>query len=183
METAPAKITKANIPGLAVGLFRESRCAHGAIADLERAGLRGDRIAIAFSAAGKKAHKEDPSKGHWGAQIAPASEYSVPWKLRRWFEQDLHHRTVEHDSGEEKTLSTRRKEDYSEVDLRDTLKVLGVAEDRILLLDQILGVNGVLVLVDAAERLREAEVILEKNAGQIRTDSATECPPVGFKPH
>jgi hypothetical protein len=178
MESAPAKIARGKVPGLAIGLFRESHSAHGAVADLESAGFGGDQIAIAFSAEGEKAHKEGSGKGHWGEETAAASEFSLAWKLRQWFEKDLHRHGVE-------SLPDQRQEHCSEVDLEGTLKGLGVAEDRILLLDQILGVNGVLVLVDARERSREAEVILEKNCGQIRSDSATERPPVavGLKAH
>jgi len=38
--------------------------------------------------------------------------------------------------------------------------------------------EGVLVLVNAGDRSKEAESILERNAGQIRTDTVTERPPL-----
>jgi hypothetical protein len=176
MATGPLKITGAIIPDLVVGLFTESHSAHGAIADLDIAGFHRDRVAIAFSAEGKKAHQEGSHKGHWGEPTPPASEYSLAWKLRHWVEGDTHRRGAEQMSGERPTggQAGHQEEQYSEVDLHDTLKGVGVPEKRILLLDQILGVDGLLVLVDARERSREARVILEKNCGQIRTGMVTE---------
>ena len=36
--------------------------------------------------------------------------------------------------------------------------------------------KGVLLLVNAGDRSKEAESIMERNSGQIRTDTATEHP-------
>ncbi len=168
METAPIKITSAIGPDLVVALFTESHSAHGAIADLESAGFRRDRVAIAFSPEGKKA-EESSHKGHWGEPTPPESEYSLAWRFRHWIEHDLHRQGAEQMSARHTSGAQHGEEEYSEVDLHSTLQVLGVPEVRIQLVDQILGVNGVLVLVDAAERTREAEVILERNCGLIRT--------------
>ena len=66
------------------------------------------------------------------------------------------------------------EESYSEVDLHDTLQAMGVAEDRILLVNRALGEHGVLVLVEAEDSMRQVQSILERNSGQIRTDSVTE---------
>jgi hypothetical protein len=175
METDPLKITQAKVSDLVVALFRESHSAHGAIADLESAGFHKDRVAIAFSAEGKKAHEEGSRKGHWGEPTTPASEYSLAWKLRRWIEGDIHRQGSEQMSAEGKNSSAGdQEEQYSEVDLHEALKGVGVPEKRILLLDQVLGIDGILILVHARERAREAQIILEKNCGQIRTDTATE---------
>jgi hypothetical protein len=169
METAPIKITGATGPDLVVALFTESHSAHGAIADLESVGFRRDRVAIAFSPEGKRA-EEISHKGHWGEPTPPESEYSLAWRFRHWIEHDLHRQGAEQMSAK-RISAVHHGEEYSEVDLHYTLEVLGVPEVRIQLVDQILGASGVLVLVDAAERTREAEVILERNCGQIRTDT------------
>jgi hypothetical protein len=175
MEPAPLKITQGKVSDLVVALFRESHSAHGAIADLENAGFHRDRVAIAFSAEGKKAQEEGSQKGHWGEATPPASEYSLAWKLRRWIEGDIHRQGAEQMSaGAGNTSAGHLEEQYSEVDLHDALKGVGVPEKRILLLDQVLGIDGILVLVHACDRAREAEIILEKNCGQIRTDTVTE---------
>jgi hypothetical protein len=170
MATPSFKITGAIIPDLVVALFTESQSAHGAIADLEEAGFGQNRVAIAFSAEGKKAQQEGSHKGHWGDETPPASEYSRAWKLRHWIEDDLHRSGAEQMSQQD-TSAVQHGEHYSELDLHETLDGLRVPEERILLFDQILGADGVLVLVDAAGRSREAQALLEKNCGQIRTDS------------
>ena len=62
MATAALKITGATVPNLVVALFTDSHSAHGAIADLESAGFHKDRVAVAFSAEGKKAQPQPPKK-------------------------------------------------------------------------------------------------------------------------
>jgi hypothetical protein len=170
MATPSFKVTGAIIPDLVVALFTESQSAHGAIADLEEAGFGQNRVAIALSAEGKKAQQEGSHKGHWGDETPPASEYSRAWKLRHWIEDDLHRSGAEQMSQQD-TSAVQHGEHYSELDLHETLEGLRVPKERILLFDQILGADGVLVLVDAAGRSREAQALLEKNCGQIRTDS------------
>jgi hypothetical protein len=167
METAPLRITRATVPDMVVALFTESHSAHGAIADLEGVGFRRDRVAVAFSPEGKSS-EESTHKGHWGETRPPMNEYSLAWRLRHWNQADIHRQGAEQLSNQGADAGLQ-EEHYSEVDLHATLRGLGVPEETVLLVDQILGVNGVLVLVDAAERSREAEVILEKNCGQIRT--------------
>ena len=64
---------------------------------------------------------------------------------------------------------------YTEVDLSDTLRVVGVAPATIGLIDREIGANGMLILVDAGDRCDEIESILERNRGMSRTVMATEC--------
>jgi hypothetical protein len=52
---------------------------------------------------------------------------------------------------------------------------MGVAEDRILLLNREIREKGVLLLVHAGDRSKEAESIMERNSGQIRTDTADQA--------
>ena len=63
---------------------------------------------------------------------------------------------------------------YTEIDLTETLRGLGVAEDTIQLLDQEMGRDGIFVLVNAGERGDEVESILDRNRGFIRTVMVTE---------
>ena len=80
-------------------------------------------------------------------------------------------------SGQDKDLSSGEPlQNYSEIDLRETLQSMGVAEDRILLLNREIREKGVLLLINAGDRSKEAESIMERNSGQIRTDTATERP-------
>ena len=80
-------------------------------------------------------------------------------------------------TGHDKDLSSGEPlENYSEIDLRETLESMGVAEDRILLLNREIREKGVLILVNSGNRSREVESIMERNSGQIRTDTVTERP-------
>ena len=62
------------------------------------------------------------------------------------------------------------------MNLHETLLKLCVIEDRIRLLKREIGPSGALVVVDANDRWNEAESILARVAGKIRTDTATERP-------
>lgn len=176
MQTPPLKLNKPIIHDLVVALFTESHSAHGAIQDLIDAGFHRDQIAVALSEAGEKATRQNPNSGHWGEQPVPSSQFSLAWKLRHWFNQDLHRRGAEQLTAANKTEESdaSQAKQYTQVDLTEALTGLGVNKDRILLIDQILGRNGVLVLVEAADHVREVQRIFEKNSGQIRTDMATE---------
>ena len=180
MKTEPRgdSLAAAGFSNLVVALFTEGKSAHGAIADLKIAGIRGDRIAVAFSAEGKQAHWEEFQPLKPGQQPLAKDNYSFAWRLRRGFEEDLHHRGAEvlaHGTADSPTDEVVAS--HCEVDLQETLRAMGVAEDRIQLLNRILGQKGVLILVDAGDHSREVQSILERNTGQIRTDSATERPP------
>ena len=162
---------------LVVALFASSQAALGALADLTDAGFSNGQISIAFSAEGKQAEL-GKTEAHYRSQDAVSEEMtSLVWKLRRGFEHDLHRSGTAQMTGQDKDLSSGEPlQNYSEIDLRETLESMGVAEDRILLLNREITENGALVLVDAGDRSKEAESIVERNSGQIRTDTATERP-------
>jgi hypothetical protein len=175
MQTEPAKhpvkIPQPTVSTLVAALFKEVKSAHGALFDLASAGIPGDQIGIAFSAAAQQAQQ---SEFDLGRHAEPKDEYRLTWRLRHGFEDDLHRRGTEQMSRENAPSMGRSERPYYLVDLHDTLRGIGAAEDRILLVDRALGMHGVLVLVEAGDRAREVQSILEKNCGQIRTDSATE---------
>jgi hypothetical protein len=101
--------------------------------------------------------------------------HSWLWTLRRSFEHDLHSLSVNLTTGEEAEVVTNAYPPYSEVELGEALRPLGVSEDRIDLLDSEIELNGLLMLVDAGSRTLEVQKILERNRGNIRTEMATEA--------
>ncbi len=161
---------------LVVALFTDRKSAHGAVADLRSAGIRRDRIAVAFSAEGRQAHRGEFEIHGAGPEDLSKSKYTLAWRLRRGFNEDLHHHGAEVLAGKQKDPADEVVDSHIEVDLQETLRDMGVAEDRIQLLNRIVGANGLLILVEAGDRSGEVQTILEKNTGQIRTDSATERP-------
>ena len=165
---------------LVVALFAGSRAAHGALADLTDAGFRNDQISIAFSAEGKQAQLGKTEAHYAGQHAVSEVRTSLDWKLRRSFEHDLHRSGTAQMTGRDKDLSSGQPlQNYSEIDLRVMLESMGVAADRIWLLNREVTEKGVLLLVNVGDRSKEAESILERNSGQIRTDTATERPHSG----
>jgi hypothetical protein len=162
---------------LVIALFMDCKSAHDAIADLTSAGFRNGQIRIAYSAEGKQAKSGKNEVHSPGQPAAPEESNSVGWKLRQSFMHDLQRSGTDQMAGQDGDVSSSKSEKpYSEVDLRGTLLSMGVAEDRILLLNREMRDDGVLVLVNADLRSKEAESIIERNSGQIRTDTATEHP-------
>ncbi len=146
-----------------VGLFTDLKNAKDAICDLSRAGFGASQINVAYASA---------AEGHPDVSRA---EHSVIWKLRDSFEWDLHHSLASQVAGETGAGDGREISPYTEVDLRTALSEVGVAPDRISLLEREIG-EGVLVLVKGGGH-SNAEEIMERNEGTIRTDSALEVAP------
>ncbi len=147
-----------------VALFTDLKNAKDAICDLSRAGFGASQINVAYASA---------AEGHPDVSRA---EHSVIWKLRDSFERDLHHQGASQIAGETGQGNAREVSPYTEVDLRKALSEMGVAPDRISLLEREIG-EGVLVLVKCGGHSEKAEEILERNEGTIRTDSALEVAP------
>jgi hypothetical protein len=177
MHTDLTEKIRPKTSNLVVALFADSQAAHGAIADLRDAGFSNGQISIAFSVEGKQAQLGKIEAYSPDQHVVSKERNSLAWKLRRSFEHDLHRSGTDQMARRNEDLSSDEpRETYSEVDLRETLQSMGVAEDRIFLLNREIGEKGVLVLVNAADRSNKAESIMERNSGQIRTDTATERP-------
>jgi hypothetical protein len=152
---------------LVAALFFNEMSARDAIADLNIAGLRAGQIGVALSKRGKLEHTESvPCDLH--------GKHSVLWKFRHSFEHDLHSQGADLSSKQYQVATKGDTTPYTEVDLDDTLRGIGVAPATINLLDGEIGANGMLILVDAGDRCDEIESILERNRGMSRTVMATE---------
>jgi hypothetical protein len=177
MRTDLAEKVRPKTSNLVIALFADSQAACGALADLRDAGFRNGQLRIAFSAEGKQAQSGKTERHYPGQHAVSEQRTSLAWKLRRGFEHDLHRSGTAQMTGQDKDLSSGEPlQNYSEIDLRETLQSMGVAEDRILLLNREISEKGVLLLVNAGDRSKQAESIMERNSGQIRTDTATERP-------
>jgi hypothetical protein len=149
------------------GLFFDETSARDAIADLNIAGLRAGQIGVALSKRGKlELSKSVPCDLR--------GKHSIWWKLRHSLEHDLHSHGAGLSSTKDQVAARGETTPYTEVDLGDTLLGIGVAPATISLLDGEIGVNGMLILVDAGDRCDEIESILERNRGMSRTVMATE---------
>ena len=167
MWNEQGKMTDTNPANLVAALFFNEMSARDAIADLKIAGLRAGQIGVALSKRGKAEHAESvPCDLH--------GKHSVLWKFRHSFEHDLHSQGPDLSSKKDQVATKGETTPYTEVDLEDTLRAIGVAPATINLLDGEIGANGMLILVDAGDRCDEIESILERNRGTLRTVMATE---------
>jgi len=152
---------------LVAALFFNEMSARDAIADLRIAGLRAGQIGVALSKRGKlEQTKSVPCDLH--------GKHSVLWKFRHSFEHDLHSQGADLSSKKDEVATRGETTPYTEVNLDDTLRGIGVAPATINLLDREIGASGMLILVDAGDRCDEVESILERNRGMSRTVMATE---------
>ena len=153
---------------LVAALFFNEMSARDAIADLQIAGMRPGQIGVALSKQGKLEHANSvPCDLH--------GKHSILWKFRHSFEHDLHQSGAGLSSTQDKIATSGETTPYTEIDLDDTLRSIGVAQATINLLDHEIGANGMLILVDAGNRCDEIESILERNRGLLRTVMVTEC--------
>jgi hypothetical protein len=177
MHTDLTEKIRPKTSNLVVALFADSQAAHGAIADLRDAGFSNGQISIAFSVEGKQAQLGKIEAYSPDQHVVSEERNSLAWKLRRSFEHDLHRSGTAQMTGQDRDLSSGQPlQNFTEINLRETLESMGVAEGRILLLNREIRAKGVLLLVDAGDRSMEAESIMQRNSGQIRTDTVTERP-------
>jgi hypothetical protein len=183
MHADLAKRIKPTDSNLVVALFTDRQYVQGAIADLRDVGFSSRQIRIAFSVESKQAEWGESAVRDQGRHAVSEEKNSLAWRLKRSFEHDLHRSGADQMTGEDEDLSSSGPgPPYSQVDLRETLLSMGVVEQRILLLNREMGEKGALVLVNAEDRTQEVESIMVRNSGQMRTDTATEHPPLLDRP-
>ncbi len=157
---------------LVAALFLKAVSARDAIADLKIAGFHGTDIGVALSKEGERELQRSPEAIRTPADLE--GKHSIPWKVRHSLHRDAHIHGGGLSSREDAAAANEEKPAFLEIDLTDTLRGLGVAEDTIKLLDQELGRDGLFVLVNAGDRGAEAESILDRNRGFVRTVMVTE---------
>jgi hypothetical protein len=162
-------LTRSN---LVAALFLKPVSARDAIADLKIAGFRSSDIGVALSQLGQRKQEQSPNAGRAAADLD--GKHSIRWKVRHSVKHDIHTHGGGLSSREDAAAASEEKPAYTEIDLTDTLRGLGVAEDTIKLLDEEMGANGMFVLVHAGDRGEEAESILDRNRGFVRTVMITE---------
>jgi hypothetical protein len=167
MWNEEGQLLRTNPADLVVALFFDEVSARDAIADLKLAGFSAGQIGVALSKQGKLEQTRSVPCDLQG-------KHSIWWKFRHSFEHDLQSQGADFSSTPDKVATIRETVPYTEVDLNDTLQAIGVAPATIGLLDREIGVDGMLIMVDAGNRSGDGESILEKNRGMVRTVMATE---------
>ncbi len=151
-------------------IFFDEVTARDAIVDLKLAGFPAGAIAVAPSPAG------EPAEGGQGATLAKdlSGEHTMHWRLRHTFKHDLHARRTDLTSVDDVVEASREEVPFTEIELKQTLLQSGVAPATIQLLQDRMGSNGMLIMVDAGDRVDEVESILVRDGGMLRNVMATE---------
>ncbi|HTZ59848.1 MAG TPA: hypothetical protein VMB49_17185 [Acidobacteriaceae bacterium] len=158
---------------LVAALFLDEVYARDAIADLKLAGVSANRIGVALSNEAKQACALDPGAKHMPSDME--GRHSILWRVRHSIHHDVHpHEGLGLSSRHDAALANEEQPAFTEVDLTDTLRELGVAEATIQLLHRQVGAKGFLVMVDAGADENQIDSILLKNRGYPRTAMVTD---------
>ena len=172
MRTVEGRTFGSKAGRLVVAVFFDEVSARDAVTDLTLAHFHADQVAVALPEKHKVTQNAASEENRTPLDVE--GRHSMFWRLRHSAEHDLH----SHGPGltTRKDLEAARKEKpaFTEVDLAGTLAAMGVATDTIHLLEDRMGTDGLLILVDAGDRSDEAESILVRNRGMLRTVMATE---------
>jgi hypothetical protein len=166
----PKGLTGSN---LVAAVFLKTVLVRDAIADLKLAGFHASDIGVALSKQGQLEHERNPEAVPTPADLG--GKHSFTWKVRHSLAHDVHH---SHGSGlssqQDAAAADEEYPPYTEFDLTETLRQLGVGEDTVQLLNREVGKDGIFLLVNARDRCHEAERILERNGGYLRSVMVTE---------
>jgi hypothetical protein len=159
--------------GLVAAIFLHEVSARDAIADLKLAGVRANRIGVALSDEAKRVHALNPDAKHLPSDLE--GKHSVLWRLRHSIQHDTHrHQGRGLSSRQDAAAANEEQPPFTEIDLTETLRGLGIAEATIKLLHHQVGPKGFLILVDAGDEEDRLESILLNNRGMPRTVMVTE---------
>jgi hypothetical protein len=152
---------------LVAAVFLDEVCARDAIADLKLAGVHANQIGVALSDEGKQAHAQLPGDME--------GKHSLLWRFRHSIEHDVYrHEGRGLSSREHAAAANDEQPSFTEIDLTDTLREMGIAQATINLLHHQVGAKGFLILVDAHDNENRIDSILLKNRGLPRTVMVTE---------
>jgi hypothetical protein len=159
--------------GVVAAVFLDEVSARDAVADLKLAGVRASQIGVALSDEGKRIHGLNPDAKHLPSDLE--GKHSVLWRVRHSIKHDVHsHHGPSFSSRPDAAAANEEQPPFTEIDLTDTLRRLGIAEATIQLLHHQVGVKGILIMVDAGDRADHLESILLQNRGMPRTVMVTE---------
>ena len=158
---------------LVAAVFLDEVSARDAIADLKLAGVRANQIGVALSDECKSALGQDPGAKHLPSDLQ--GKHSRLWRVRHSIKHDVHsHEGPGLSSLPDAAAANQEQPPFTEIDLTDTLRGLGIAEATINLLHHQVGAKGFLIMVDALADEDRIECILLNNRGMPRTVMVTE---------
>ena len=168
MWTLERHTIEMNPTRVVAAVFFNEKSTRDALADLKSAHFPADKVAVAAHGT----RQTSPNAASAGdGPLNMQGDHSIFWRLRHSAQRDAH---AQGPPAEYIEATSEDEPAFSYVDLRDTLGALGLAGTTIQLLEDRMGPDGFLILVDAQDRQSEAESILVRNRGMLRTAMATE---------
>jgi hypothetical protein len=155
----PKGLTGSN---LVAAVFLKTVLARDAIADLKLAHFHASDIGVALSKQGQLEHERNPEAVPTPADLE--GKHSFTWKFRHSLARDIHSHGPGLSSQQDAAVADEEYPPYTEFDLTETLRQLGIGEDTVQLLNREVGKDGIFVLVNARDRCHEAEKILERKS-------------------
>ncbi len=157
----PISSNARTVHNVALAYFERREHISDATRDLCSAGFSGSQINIS-----------DRSVGNGGARqplVDAIGLHSLRWQLNRAHTHDRQRRGADQINGHNPMPSEAANPTCWTLDLAPTLLALGVSPDIIALLQRDSASKGMFMLVDAADRVPDANAILSGNAGFLRT--------------
>lgn len=164
---------------LVIAVFLHHKGFRDSLVDLSHAGFTREQVRVVFPVKSMPIYTRREDWSRSDLSEAHKEEHTLHWKLRQSFLHDLHRRGRNQMAGRQGNESSGDWEHmYTEKEIHEIFLPLGVSEARIRLLNNEMGPDGAMIVVQSGWRSKEAQSILEKNFGFIRTDSATENSPL-----
>ncbi len=166
MQSIPPGALTRTIHNVSLAYFADYQGISDSIRDLCTAGFKARGINISQSAAQQKTHRNAPSDGPLPNGI---HTHSKRWLLKRSLVHDWQRSGADQMSGLNPAPVEGENPTCSSFDLDIALTAMHVPALVITLLQQHVQKRGMFMMVDASGRVHEADCILDRNAGYLRT--------------
>ncbi len=163
METYRPGSTERTVHNVSLAYFVSRQNVSDATRDLVNAGFVGTSISIS-----QPAESDAPVQRQ--SLVNAIGDHSLRWQLHRARIHDRQRRGAHQMSGDDPVPTEAANPTCWTIDLATTLRALAVPVDTIALLQRDTLLKGMFMLVDAPDRVSEANDILSGNAGFLRTN-------------
>lgn len=168
MKKLLAESPSRNVSNIALAYFVNPRNLHDAATDLCSAGFRSDAINVTgrLNSFNPDVHKSIASTD----SDTSVDQHTWRWRMRRFLVHDRHRRGADQISGDDRDPFAFSNPHCNRIDLSIVLAEMNVSSAISELLQNDTRSERTFMLVDAQDRVIEATEILQRNAGQLRTD-------------
>lgn len=168
MKNPLAAPSSRNITNIALAYFVNPRNLHDAATDLCSAGFRSDAINITGLMNSLDPGTRSPTSST--ATNTLVDQHTWRWRVHRFLAHDRRRRGADQITGDDRDPLAFTNPKCNRIDLGVVLAQMNVSHAIAELLQSDTRSERTFMLVDAQDRVIEASDILQRNAGQLRTD-------------